>query len=125
MTNAFVGPLGETVQLPKPASRPSGRADRLHQPLERDSGGGLYIYTKSRLRTVSHALVLRHLDEATLAAVLDFFRTATRGTKDRFTWHDHLGAARTLRLASPRLAPQPAGPGRHHLNLDLEEELPL
>lgn len=125
MINALVGPDGQILQMTAAATRPAPRADTLHQMLERDSAAAVYVYTKSRLRTVDHRLSLRHLPQATVEAVLAFFRSSTRGTRHAFTWYDHAGQAFTLRLSSPKIEPQPAGGGRYHLTLDCQEELPL
>lgn len=101
--------------------RPYAVARSIPQPTGRDSAGNLYAYTKGARVTAIHRLRLPRLDAATVASLLAFHRTTTRGTGLTFTWADIDGAERTVRFADKVLTFTPTGPGRWICDITLEE----
>lgn len=114
-----------TVQFSAPPLRQGGAGLSWPQVDGRDSAGNVYVYRKGTVGTIEHRLSVAQVTDAVLASLLAFHGTTVLGTRNAFTWYDHLGASHTVRFASPQLAHAQTAPGRHRVEFALIEEVTL
>lgn len=113
---------GASVDFIWPPERPGSHRVDLFQTRERDSGGEVYVYDKGA-GSISHLLVFSRVDDGTLAALRAFISNIVLGQRHPFIWRDNSGAARIVRLTSRLLRHRQTAPGRHRVEIALEEEL--
>jgi len=115
-----------TVQFNRDPARPGGMQPQARQIREFDSAGSCRVYTKGGGKLVIHRLRFagyNAIDGATLTALHSFLQATVLGVRKPFTWVDHLDVSRTVRFAAPRLNHREIGPGRHEIEILLEEEI--
>lgn len=91
----YVG-VSNLVQLPVP-NRPYKITTSKSQSSARTLGGAFYVYDRS-LITRSYNLTFPKVTAAVLAQILAFFDNDTTGNQVPFTWTDHQGTVRTVKL---------------------------
>lgn len=112
-----------SVQFNTPPTRDGGESPELIQATGYDSDGVLWCYDKGRILRTRYGLTFPRVSDAILAALRSFETGTVRGNRTAFTWYDHAGTTRTVRI-SGELRHQQIGPDRHRVQIDLEEELP-
>lgn len=115
---------GTTLQFNQDPVRDGGmRTVELVQVTSKDSAGNHYAYNRRTLFRKVWPLTFPGLSDDALNDLLSFFATTVDGVRHPFTWYDHAGTSRTVRLSTPNLQISPAGPGRHRVVIDLTEDV--
>ncbi|TLM66000.1 MAG: hypothetical protein FDZ69_07405 [Deltaproteobacteria bacterium] len=112
-----------TLQFNQDPQRPAASAVSLHQVLEIDSAGAVYVYGKSSLQRGRYRLTFNRITDEVLADLLAFVETTVAGVRHTFTWYDHADVARTVRLTSPTVEHSNIGPNRHQVEIELTEDV--
>lgn len=107
------------VQIPAPRY-PYATNILKAQSSARTLGGSFYVYDRS-LITKEYTLIIPKVAAAVLDQISSFFDTQTMGSQIPFTWTDHLGVARTVKLRGPINA-SPYTPTFYKVTLTLFEQ---
>lgn len=113
---------GAAFFFPIPLRATTGYSIQRPQTLERNSSGGVVIYSKSRLQLLQHqyAMVLDYDGFIRLQA---FFFSFTHGPQNRFQWINESGVSRTLRLSNSQITIRQTMYNRYETEINMVEEL--
>lgn len=120
---AFVHSSG-AVHFLSPPLRPGPVNTALRQPSGRDTTGGLYVYTKSTNKTLTHTLEFI-VDRTTLDQLIAFHCSGVMGKKLAFAWYDQQSQPHSVHFAAGKLPWQRLGPNRYKVTTQLREDSAL